>query len=280
MGNAGSTNPPWAASVDTGRAAGDKIGTCERACLNKTASSGDVLDSLTNFGGNAMYRKFVYETMTSGKTATQGFASCADKIKWTSNVNIADNGMYQNYSDWMTIYSSMKTGQECVPTAACTYTGTENVIPFVLADAQSGTVPGCYQAAAMASADVMFALSYIASCAYVKSFAYITAVKKGGACFDLGDGLVYLICAQGLVGAAFFMVTVVGIMGYRRFNSDNYAENKKESSDATDAYDDAGVKPDDEAFDDGTELSVTGVEPSIAYGNDPPAAATSRDQWV
>lgn len=281
----GSVNPPWAAASDTGRTPGDVIGTCARACLNNTASSGIILDSLTNFGGNAMFRKFVYETFTSVYSeGNQGYASCSNRIKWQSNKDIVGDANYQNYTTWMTTYSSMVEGKTCVPPTGCIYTGADNIIPFDFTDSPpGGTVPGCYQAAAMASADVMFALSYIAGCQYVKSFAYLTAVKSTGACFSLGDGLVYLIMAQGLIGAAFFMVTVVGIMGYRRFDSDNYPENKIGDKESDDPYGAAGVDPDEDANDQpgvNAELKP-GIEPSIPYAGDgPPPAANSRDTWV
>merc|ERR1712146_463956 len=74
-----------------------------------------------------------------------------------------------------------------------------------------------------ATADIMYALSYIASCQYIKSFGLLTAVNSDGACFDLGDGLIYLMCAQGLIGAGFFLVTCVGVMGSRRFDSKHHA---------------------------------------------------------
>lgn len=183
-----------------------------------TAGSGCVLDSLTNLGGNCMFRKFAHETLTSTYTAgTQGYASCGNKIAWRQNNYVNQPELYQNYSTWMTTYS-----EQCIDASFCAYETDSagfKVIPW------DGTLSGsnsaaCLQAAALAATDIMYALSYIGSCEYVKSFSFFTAVQSGGACFDLGDGLLYLIAAQGMVGFAYFIVVFVGIWGYRCFNSD------------------------------------------------------------
>lgn len=275
----GSTNPPWAPSEIYGR--GDKIGSCERACLNNTATSGVILDSLTNFGGNSMFRKFVYETFTSVySSGNQGYAKCSADIKWKDNTAITNYAIYQNSSAWMTVYSNMATtGAECVSSTHCTYeySGTNREIPWTAA---GGTNPACYQAAAMAAADILFALSYIGSCQYIKTLAKKTAMQEEGACHTLGDGLVYLITAQGLIGVALFITTVVGVMGYRRFDSDNDAANKKpENTPQTQGqYEDAGFSANDDGskpYDDGvgpqTEMTSPGVQRS---------RARTHDAWV
>lgn len=269
----GSTNPVW------------DDNTCRRACLNASATSGTDLDSLTNFGGNCMFRKFVYESFTTVYDSTQGYASCASSLKWETNNYIVSPELYQNYTSWMSSYAAMKTaGSECVSSSDCAYVGTNREIPWTTG---GGSNPACMQAAAMSVSDIMFALSYIASCAYIKSFGLLTAVKPDGACFDLGDGLVMLIAAQGLVGAAFFIVTIVGVMGYRRFNMDHDAGNKKskEESDDQDLYAAAGINPEDTANDEHLPylkggVSTTEMVPlpsnSSAQGN----PAHTRDQWV
>lgn len=127
---------------------------------------------------------------------------------------------------------------------------------------------GCFQAAAMAAADIMYALSYIASCQYIKSFALLTAVQSSGACFDLGDGLVLLTAAQGLIGTGFFIVTIVGIKGARCFDPEN-DETRKERQDFAeeDLYVNSGIDRDVDAPIDlpyqpsstNTELANVGV---------------------
>jgi hypothetical protein len=304
VAKSGSTNPPWAASTTPTFAASTySIGTCERACLNASASSGGILDSLTNFGGNAMYRKFVYESFTSVYTGAensneQGYATCgsdaSSKIAWVDNTYISNYATYQNFSDWMITYSGMSYSDPCIPqntgsaSTGCVYTDQTTYwqIPYTGNHAAAGNdQAACIQAAVMSVSDIMFALSYIASCSYIKAFAKLTAVESTGACFDLGDGLVFLIMAQGLVGIAFFITTVVGVMGYRRFNSDHDAANKKEKhADEEDVYTASGFKETDEANDDEhlsgpgieTALTTPGVEPNQQAG----AQSTTHDAWV
>eukprot|EP00656_Telonema_subtile_P010329 TRINITY_DN1495_c0_g1_i1.p1 TRINITY_DN1495_c0_g1~~TRINITY_DN1495_c0_g1_i1.p1 ORF type:complete len:725 (+),score=144.10 TRINITY_DN1495_c0_g1_i1:95-2269(+) len=243
--NAGSTNPIWTASTANG---GETIGTCERACLNASSYYADgVLDSLTNFGGNCMFRKFLYESFTSVySSGNQGYAACSTDIKWTDITELTDYAIYQNYSSWMATYSAMATsGSECVSSTHCIYENANREIPWTTA---GGTNPACYQAAAMAVSDIMFALSYIASCYYIKSFAFLTAVQSTGACFDLGDGLVLLVTAQALVGCGFFMLIVVGVMGYRRFDSNNDPSKKAPKEEPMGLYVDSGFKEEDTPY--------------------------------
>jgi len=279
---AGSTNPHWAAA------------SCDRACLNASATSGAILDSLSNFGGNCMFRKFVYESFTTVYVSgSQGYATCGDgassKIAWKDNSYITDNANFQNYSSWMTTYSSGSATDPCIPSSACSTTNGQ--IPF--STTPSSNNAACFQAATMAVSDIMYALSYIASCQYIKSFALLTAVESTGACFDLGDGLLYLTAAQGLIGVGFFIVTVVGIMGYRRWQSDNYEENKKDHQEKSDVYDDVGIDKDEEApqdmgaNDEGTSTEMTGnpvgpTETAGGSGLQPglQAQTTTRDKWV
>jgi len=232
-GSAG-TNPGWSDI------------TCAHACINNTAeghpgctptscaatnaqgyctsiTEGDcIMDGLTNLGGNLMFRKFVYETATStyDAAASQGYATCADDIKWKQNEYVVDAQKYQNYSSWMT-----ESRPLCVPTTYCPQTLNDgySVIEY---DATSLTnKAACLQAAAMAATDIMYALSYIGSCEYVKKFSLEMAVQSSGACFTLGDGLLYLFLAQGFIGIAYFIVVFVGISGYRCFNNEKYEEN-------------------------------------------------------
>jgi len=223
-----------------------------------TAGSGCVLDSLTNLGGNCMFRKFTYETLTSTYTAgTQGYASCGSDIGWSQNDYINQPQLYQNYSSWMTTYKD-----NCVGSSFCPYTTDSagfQVIPY---DGSTDNPAACLQAAALAATDVMFALSYIGSCEYIKSFAYLTAVRSSGACFDLGDGLTYLIGAQGIVGLAYFIVIFVGIWGYRCFESDRNAppEGAADSEDAIVTGSAAPYVPDDKA-DDQADVMVPMVIP-------------------
>lgn len=310
----GSVNPPWATSTDTGRTTGDSIGSCERACLNSSATaktdgtacttpgSTCILDSLTNYGGNAMFRKFAYESMTTVYSSDQGYATCGSSasgpIAWKDNTYIPDYATYQNSSSWMPSYSAMKYADPCIPYAAtastsrgCPYTTSSGmwVTPFT---AGSNNPAACLQSAALAVTDIMYALSYIASCEYIKSFALLTAVESTGACFNLGDGLVYMIAAQGLVGIAFFVTTVVGVKGYRRFNSDNDAGNKVKSEDeelynthdmnANDDPDDAYLPYTHKTPDVYTEMTGPGVQPNAAPPSMNPASSASRDHdmWV
>jgi hypothetical protein len=252
----GSTNPPWAESSSIG---GGSIGSCERACLNASATAKEdgsscttpgstcILDSLTNYGGNSMFRKFVYESFTSVYSTTstgQGYASCGDgassSIAWVDVTAITDYATYQNSSSWMTTYAAASTSSPCIPynsdastSRGCAYTTDGSTgyyqIPFTAGSASNPAA--CLQGATMAVSDIMYALSYIASCEYIKTFAYQTAVQSSGACFDLGDGLTYLTAAQGLNGVAFFFVTVLGIMGYRRWDTDNFEEQAGQKED-------------------------------------------------
>jgi len=286
----GSTNPHWAASSANG---GETIGTCERACLNASATSASILDSLSNFGGNCMFRKFVYESFTTVYDAatTTGYATCGDgassNIAWETNTYLTSPQIYQNYSGWMASYSAGSTSDPCVPATFCQMSN--GAIPFTATSVNDKAA--CYQAATVAVADIMYALSYIASCNYIKTFAKLTAVQSSGACFDLGDGLVYLTAAQGLIGLGFFIVTVVGIMGYRRWQSDNYEENKQDKPDSNDEEAASKEKADEQdeqpqhaepgASTEMNPVSTVGINPVNEPGgsgvNKPNAA---RDKWV
>jgi len=172
-----------------------------------------------------MFRKFVYETCTStyDAAASQGYATCADDIKWKQNEYVVEPQKYQNYSAWMTADRAL-----CVPTTYCPQ-GQSDGYSVIEYDSSSTTnKAACLQAAAMAASDIMYALSYIGSCEYVKKFALEMAVQSSGSCFSLGDGLLYLFLAQGLIGMAYFIVVFVGISGYRCFNDEKYAENATE----------------------------------------------------
>lgn len=285
----GSTNPPW------GAGSGNVLGSCDRACLNSSATSGGILDSLTNFGGNSMYRKFVYESFTTAySSGVQGYATCgasgaSSKIAWQDNTDITDYALYQNTSNWMSDYSALSSSNPCVPSSTCPYTTTADgllQIPYATANPPH-TNAGCLQAAFMAVADIMYALSYIASCQYLKTFARLTAVQSSGACYDLGDGLVYLITAQGLIGCAFFITTVVGVMGYRRFNSDYDAAKKGESHDEEDLYEQTKTDqlddPEDQhqPYPTGSEVPMVqqpGVAPSDSSAGH--TGSSSHDAWV
>jgi hypothetical protein len=186
-----------------------------------------------------MFRKFVYESFTTAydTTASQGYASCGSTIAWQDDTTVAGYATYQNYSAWMSTYSAGSSSNPCIATTMCGYGTTTSggttykTIPYSAPPAAANTnSAGCFQAAAMAVSDIMYALSYIASCQYIKTFAVLTAVNAGGACFDLGDGLVYLTAAQGLCGFGFILVTIVAALGTRRFDTDHYDDGKSEEA--------------------------------------------------
>merc|ERR1711959_305497 len=112
----GSVNPTWGVS------------SCNRACLNSSATSAQILDSASNFGGNSMYRKFVYESFTTVYSSTQGYASCGNqgassKIAWTTNNAITNPAVYQNYSSWMNTYAAGSSTDPCVDATQCPLNG-------------------------------------------------------------------------------------------------------------------------------------------------------------
>jgi len=257
-------------------------------CLNSggqpatfTAGSGCVLDSMTNLGGNLMFRKFAYEMMTSTYVAgTQGYATCGEEIGWSQREGVVEPQKYQNYSSWMTTYNG-----QCVSANACQYTQSDgfSVIPY---DATTNNPAACLQAAVLAATDIMYALSYIGSCEYVKTFALLTAVQSGGACFDLGDGLLFLFLAQGLVGFAYFIVVFVGIWGYRCFNSDRAEGATPAECDDPDhdpvpmANDEDSKHPGiemDNSAGGGAQAQNTEPFPDSANGSNGPSG---RDEWV
>jgi hypothetical protein len=251
-----------------------------------------------------MFRKFVYESFTTVYTVptTQGYASCgstgaSSSIAWTDNTNVAEYATYQNYTSWMGSYSAGNADTPCVTSSQCTYTTDSSgylVIPWFSPNSASTSLSqnkaGCVQAAVMATSDILYALSYIASCEYIKTFALLTAVESSGACFGLGDGLLYLIMSQGLIGVGFFIVTVVGIMGYRRWQYDNRDDVKpKPGKEDEDIYNDSGIDRNMEAPQNDDTTSVPMVyNPSAAGGGVKTEQAASvgvppvqaRDKWV
>jgi hypothetical protein len=255
-----------------------------------TDGSGCILDSLTNLGGNCMFRKFAYETLTSTYSSTQGYASCGSSIAWKQNDYVNEPQKYQNFSSWMIDYSD-----QCIADNYCSYTTTTEggttykVIPF---DSSTDNPAACLQAAGLAAVDIMYALSYIGSCEYIKKFALLTAVESSGACFDLGDGLLYLFAAQGLIGFAYFIVVFVGIWGYRCFNDERYEENAsaKGEGDQESVFNaDNEGKTDGVSGGVGVAMAPTGGATAAGGGpsnNDPSTQpypqqpAGPRDEWV
>lgn len=254
-----------------------------------TEGSGCVLDSMTNLGGNMMFRKFAYEVMTSTYVeGTQGYATCGDDIAWKQREGVVEPQKYQNYSSWMTNYDG-----QCISSNACAFTTTAadsagNTFLQIPYDANTDNPAACLQAAVLAATDIMYALSYIGSCEYVKTFAYLTAVQSGGACFDLGDGLLFLFLAQGLVGFAYFIVVFVGIWGYRCFNSERAEgaatpecddDTEPVSMDGTEDSKNPGIEMDNSAggpVGGGAQVQNTEPYPSDAAGG----TASGRDEWV
>lgn len=231
-----------------------------------------------------MFRKFAYETFTSTYIAgTQGYANCGDDLAWSQRDSVVEPQKYQNYSSWMTDYKG-----QCVSQNSCAYTTDSDGFKVIPYSSTADNPAACLQAATLAATDIMFSLSYIGSCEYVKTFAHLTAVESGGACFDLGDGLLYLFLAQGLVGFAYFIVVFVGIWGYRCFNSDRAEGAEKDGDDLVPEP----MGDDEESKNPCIEMDAPGVGGAGAGGG---SAATQniepypdqahngssgRDEWV